>query len=252
MNKKNIKAALDAEKIIDAPEQRYFKQHYWRYLETLSKIPETYIIGKTVMDLGAIPGHLSVAVKNLGAKKVLGFDYDPERYDYKNQLAHKGVSVVQADFEKDALAAENNSADLILFTEVIEHFQNDPTHILSEIRRVLKIDGLLILTTPNINNLSNRFRKIFGKKIYPTAAQMGDRKNQLHYHEYAMAELCVTLYDAGFEIANTAFIPGTEQSLLHGTFPTKIPFPLTQLYGLIALTIPPLRSYLFVSAKKIS
>ena len=50
------------------------------------------------------------------------------------------------DANKD-LPLQNDSADLIILTEVLEHLK-EPKKILFEANRILKKDGLLILTTP--------------------------------------------------------------------------------------------------------
>lgn len=67
----------------------------------------------------------------------------------------KGVIVEEIDgvreginFEKDNLPFESNSYDFVFFCAVIEHL-NDSNLILSEIYRVLKKGGTLIVITPN-------------------------------------------------------------------------------------------------------
>ena len=52
------------------------------------------------------------------------------------------------DFELDKIPFESNQFDFITLTSVIEHIKN-PKNLLIEIRRVLKKDGHLIITTPN-------------------------------------------------------------------------------------------------------
>ena len=52
------------------------------------------------------------------------------------------------NIEKDILRFNDNSIDFITMNAVIEHISN-PTHILGEIKRVLKTNGLLFVRTPN-------------------------------------------------------------------------------------------------------
>jgi SAM-dependent methyltransferase len=51
-------------------------------------------------------------------------------------------------FEIDKIAVEDNSIDFVLFKAVIEHL-NDATNILQNIYRVLKPNGIALITTPN-------------------------------------------------------------------------------------------------------
>ena len=64
-----------------------------------------------------------------------GIDSSP--YDYP-----------EFNLEQDILPHSNNSIDFITMNAVIEHIAN-PSHILGEIKRVLKKDGLLFIRTPN-------------------------------------------------------------------------------------------------------
>ncbi len=54
----------------------------------------------------------------------------------------------QFDIEKDTLPHEDNSIDFVTMNAVIEHITH-PTHILNEIYRTLKTNGLLFIRTPN-------------------------------------------------------------------------------------------------------
>ena len=50
----------------------------------------------------------------------------------------------------------SQSADLVICAETIEHLPN-PLFLFQEIARILKINGKLILTTPNTSSLRSRF-----------------------------------------------------------------------------------------------
>lgn len=93
---------------------------------------------------------------------------------YSNQLAEQGFVVQAADMDKSRfkfhdriafdhcdlskpLPFEDHSFDYVLFLETIEHLKN-PFAVVNEISRVLKPNGTLIISTPNILNLGSRFR----------------------------------------------------------------------------------------------
>lgn len=60
----------------------------------------------------------------------------------------RGIDSFGLNLEKDRLPLEDNSFDLVTLLEVIEHIENKK-HILSEIYRVMRENGHLILTTPD-------------------------------------------------------------------------------------------------------
>ncbi len=53
------------------------------------------------------------------------------------------------NIENDRFPFSDNVFDLVIFAEIIEHLLNDPCRVMREIKRVLKPNGTLILTTPN-------------------------------------------------------------------------------------------------------
>lgn len=100
-----------------------------------------------------------------------------------------GQSVDICDLNTQKLLYNDNTFDLITFTEVIEHIENHRL-TLSEISRVLKPGGYVILSTPNILNLKSRVRFLFcGFWNLFGPLKVGDRKiestggniNPIHY-----------------------------------------------------------------------
>ena len=84
---------------------------------------------------------------------------DNKDYDTKFDYQHFNI-------EKDLFPYEDNQFELVIFAEIIEHLLNDPCSVLREIKRVLKSDGYLVLTTPNVARLENVARIIQGSNIY--------------------------------------------------------------------------------------
>lgn len=230
-------------------ELKYYEQHLPRYLLTLKDL-EPFIFGKTVADLGVIPGHMALACKQLGAAQVWGLDYDPERFGFGEKFRARGLKILKCDLENGRLPLPNDSIDLLLFTEVIEHLSRNASEILTECRRVLKTGGVLVLTTPNVKNLANRIRKLFRKPIYPAPEALGVKPQQRHHREYAAGEISAMLSAAGLKIIKKKYLPGTERAILNNVFFSALPRQISRLYALLALACPPFRSYLFFLAKK--
>lgn len=65
------------------------------------------------------------------------------------------------DLNKDKIPYNNNSFNIVICSEVIEHIY-DTDRLLQEIKRILKKDGVLIISTPNLASLLNRIFILFG------------------------------------------------------------------------------------------
>jgi 2-polyprenyl-3-methyl-5-hydroxy-6-metoxy-1,4-benzoquinol methylase len=59
-----------------------------------------------------------------------------------------GIDYSDCNLEKDKLPYKNEKFNLVTANAIIEHISN-PTNFVSEIKRVLKKDGVVCLTTPN-------------------------------------------------------------------------------------------------------
>ena len=91
--------------------------------------------------------------------------------------------------------------DLILMTEVFEHFALNPIQTMKEIRKHLKADGQMLLTTPNWGHLPT----IKSYKDLQTNKDISfDRYKELlflgHVYQYSKNEMNEILKDAGFRV----------------------------------------------------
>lgn len=84
---------------------------------------------------------------------------------------------------------EPNSFDVVTLNNVLEHLY-DPLGTLKEVRRVLRPDGVLIITVPNIDSLGF---KIFKKKWYPL-------QPPIHLYHFTPVILSSMLNTVGFTI----------------------------------------------------
>lgn len=80
--------------------------------------------------------------------------------NYKGHL--KGVkNPVLFNAENQKIPFKDDSVSLVFLLDIIEHLIN-PDYILNEAKRVLKKDGKIIITTPNLANLYNRIFLLLG------------------------------------------------------------------------------------------
>jgi len=102
-----------------------------------------------LLDAGGGQGALALKLRDLG--------YEPSACDANaDGFKADGIPFRQADLN-GALPYPDASFDYVTCTEVIEHLQN-PFNALRECARVLRPDGVLVLSTPNYMNIEMRLR----------------------------------------------------------------------------------------------
>jgi SAM-dependent methyltransferase len=101
------------------------------------------------------------------------------------------------NMEESRFPYEDNSFEVVLYCEIIEHLLMNPVHTLTEIHRVLKPGGLLVVTTPNVARFGNVLALADGRSIYDPYSGFGAYGR--HNREYSMGELLHLLEFAGFE-----------------------------------------------------
>jgi len=169
--------------------------HFYRYLDTITAfislgLPER----SSVLDIGCGYGHICLAIKRLG-HEVSGLDVDVQG---AKRLPPHGIEFHLCNVETSVIPYGNERFDCILLAETIEHL--DPRnlkHVLSEICRVLKPSGVLIITTPNAASIQNLIRSSLGMKILLSPD---------HVREYALSGLSRVLQGSGFSIIYHRFI----------------------------------------------
>lgn len=166
MSKKNI-LENDGERMIPGFHKGtvMYAEHMTRYIaaQDLSK-------DKVVLDIASGSGY-GTQILSKSAKKVYGVDVDKDSIKYaKENFLAKNIEYLVGDGEKIPL--ENNSVDLVITFETIEHVKNYRQFI-KEIKRVLKDDGLAIVSTPNALEFTEG--------------------NHFHLHEFEYEELSALL-----------------------------------------------------------
>lgn len=122
--------------------------------------------GKRVLDIGCFDGRESYQIKKQG-NDVIGID----KMKSALQIAKKrGIKTYELDVEKDRWSFRNNLFDVVLAGEIIEHL-TDPDNFLVNIKRVLKPEGILILSTPNLASLGRRILLFLGRNPYIEASK---------------------------------------------------------------------------------
>lgn len=93
------------------------------------------------------------------------------------------------------LALRDGSVAAVVMGELIEHVY-DPRALVGECRRVLRPGGVLVLTTPNLAALQDRWRFLRGRS--PRQVDALHPYLRLHIRPFTASSLRALLADAGF------------------------------------------------------
>ena len=118
---------------------------YWR---AARQVPELQKVHERVADVGCGDGHLCARLKHWGWNEVIGFEISGSRAA-RAQALYPEVKIIHGLPDSSNLAS--NSLDLAIMEAVIEHIP-EPVAALGNLRRFLKPDGLIALTTPNLES----------------------------------------------------------------------------------------------------
>jgi ubiquinone/menaquinone biosynthesis C-methylase UbiE len=152
-------------------------EHLHRYF-----LAREFCRGKDVLDVASGEGY-GAALLAQTAKRVIGVDVDSASVEHASCAYHSAnLCFIQGDAA--TLPLETRSVDVIVSFETIEHFSEHEI-FLSEVQRVLRPDGFLIVSTPDMN-------------VYSAA---GTAPNPFHVRELTEVEFCAELRAAFCNVA---------------------------------------------------
>lgn len=189
----------------DAEQRAYLDHAFERLRVTMAFLPDLPA-GARVLELGAHPYFLTQLLRGRGLDvtptNFFGGDGAPSTAVQKVSRRSTG-EVTEFEFdhfnvERHPFPYSDDTFDLVLFCELLEHLPYDPTHALSESHRVLKDGGWLVLTTPNAARLDNLARMIEGRNVYEPLSGYGVYGR--HNREYTVDELRDLLTALGYAV----------------------------------------------------
>lgn len=153
-------------------------EHFERYYSACQ-----FVKDKVVLDAASGEGYGSYMLSQY-AKTVTGVDLSQQAIDAaKNKYNDRDNLVYKQGSVGDLSYISSNSVDVVVSFETIEHVPEEvQSAFIKEIKRVLKADGLLIMSSPNKKEYTDRY----------------DFHNEFHVHELYVDEF-VNLLKTEFE-----------------------------------------------------
>ena len=150
--------------------------------------------GKKVLDVGCFTGYCSKAFQEMG-NTVVGIDASSPAIK-KAQECYPDLEFYCIDAMNLTTRFPSDTFDIVVTSEVIEHVL-DPKIFLKAINQILRLGGLLILTTQNSNALHLRLRMLIGKF----------RWDFKHFRLYSKPEIVHEIRNGGFDIEVVKVVP---------------------------------------------
>jgi len=193
---------------IDKRQEEFYSLH-WGDAGNESANPDGRILdedkrkGLNILSLGCAAGrdiwHL------VGDHQVCGIDFSETGVAIARE---HGIEAIKGSIT-DPLPYEDNSFDILIAKDVIEHVL-DPVSVMEEIHRVLRPDGHLVINIPNQFYWWFRLRILFGsnliwKTFMHDQTKMFNEWDYIHVRFFTWKGLCKLLNLTGFRITKKYF-----------------------------------------------
>ncbi len=160
---------------------------------------------ESVLDAGCGYGTLlAFAAKTYGAK---GYCIDVNDYLWPEIASAYGLSFHRGNLELSEIPWSHQKFQVVILTEVLEHFNFNPLPTLCKLRDAMAPDGVLFLSTPDAGDWgrTHRYYRRFSDLPMPTP---GTPHINGHIWIYNKKELLTVLKQAGFAVVRLAYAPG--------------------------------------------
>jgi len=150
--------------------------------------------GDRLLDIGCGDGTLGYFAMR-SYKEVWGIDIS----DNALKIAKKrGLKTQKVNLNDENLLFEDNYFDAVTCLDVIEHVF-EPIVLINEIHRVLKMNGLLVISTPNIRYWRHLFDLVVKGK-FPKTSNSTEHYDGGHLHYFTYSDIEKLLKTKGFYV----------------------------------------------------
>lgn len=168
-----------------------------------------------VVDVGCSPPLLLALLHGAGFRRLSGID--PFLGSFAPFLSRTGISAHAAGLKDLPVPELREKADVVCLCEVVEHVALNLIPVLTGIRDMLRVDGRLYLTTPNLRSISGLYALLrrhsgLASKPEQTVRAQFDRATSSsgyfgHLREYTAKEIIDLVESCGFTHVVSHFDP---------------------------------------------
>lgn len=210
----------------------YAKWHHLRLALDFDWITKMVGSDARILEVGGSPFFLTNALLTQG--------YKLDVIDKLSDTA--GMTVTRCDIEQEKIPFDDNTFDEILFNEVFEHMRINPIFTMQEILRILRPNGRLWLSTPNLGSLrgitnlimKNESWSVVPEGVYAQYELLSKIGHMGHVREYTSKEVTDFLLRVGFQV---------EKVIYRGTYGNRMANGMTKM-------LPRLKPYFTCIARK--
>ena len=221
----------------------YLFDHSRRFASDVDHIAKFVPAGAKILEVGARPYFLTKALLARGYGMTVLDAHPPSEAE---RALMPGAAYLKCDLDTDTVPAEDGTFDAVICNEVFEHLRIDLIHSLSELLRVLKPGGHLLLSTPNLRSLTGLYNLLVRGEAYSCIGDVYENfrdvrngpGNMGHIREYTPKEVTTFLSKVGFEVDGLIFRS-------RGCYTRS-----QRLYHLLTVVNPSLRPFFSVVARK--
>lgn len=241
--------------IMERPEKPDYHDRYYthtrdRYRYVLGLLPDEFP-SLRILDVGTseFPFFLRSLYPDLDLTVIDVHGWASERFRQNR------IEFFLHDLEREGQLPQE-SFDLILFGEVLEHLKAIPQLVFRRFRHALKPGGRLYVTTPNLLSLGNRLKFVLGRN----PLELVEIERPGHFREWSLDELLLYLAEAEMEVELAEYPeywnnPWTDLKLYRfaGVPPWKIVLmrsPYVFLKKAVTHLVPSLRASIGIVARK--
>lgn len=266
-------SALDrvVEEFPDDVRQRGINRNWHGYrfvLRQLARLVQLSPAGVSdYLDLGSGAGVIPLVMASTGLNVHAVDTWDEYADEFDNLMGRfaqftarfekYGVQWTKHNIMQTPLSYPAHSFDLISLFDVLEHLPR-PCAVLEEVHRLLRPNGTVVITLPNVANLRNRMRHLTGRTPHADDISQWLAPDFFgHYREMTMRELKETLSRFGFSVTTALY-----SSMCHWN--TRLPngrwrrdYQLNSLhqwaklcYLLVTVAVPSFRYEMLVAGRK--